>query len=195
VNLLIAAANIYTPAPIRRKGLLELFAVTATAFECEAPRVAGLPYNEMLRAYARFTAEQAGRALERGADLPEIRDRLYAGACRMGGELRRAFRITSTADALAAAEVLYRALGIDLRATPQGECGAEVTVRRCLFSDYYSGSVCRLIASLDGGLFAGLSDGGQLAFNQRITEGCESCKAEFRPSPCNRGRNLTTQAG
>jgi hypothetical protein len=94
----------------------------------------------------------------------------------MGRELRGTFRVAGTADALAAARVLYRALGIDLRAAP----GGEITVHRCFFSDYYSSPVCRLIASLDEGLFAGLSNGGQLAFTQRITEGNGCCKAHFR---------------
>jgi hypothetical protein len=114
-----------------------------------------------------------------GRDLAEIQRRLYDGAYRMGQELRRTFRVASTADALAAARVLYRALGIDLRAAP----GGGITVRRCFFSRYYSGPVCQVIASLDEGLFAGLSDGGQLSFTQRITEGSDCCKADFRLPP------------
>lgn len=203
MNLLILASNIYTPAPLKRQKLEELFACTAEAFGCEMPRVQGLPYDELLRSYARFTAAQANQALSRSgchaervfhsrsiaandqrsisfwespnSDLAEIQRRLYDGAYQMGQALRRAFRVTNTSDALAAARVLYRAIGIDLRATPAGE----VTVYRCFFSDYYSSPVCRVIASLDEGLFAGLSGGGQLAFTQRITEGCESCKAQF----------------
>ena len=281
MNLLIQAANIYTPAALKRKKLEELFACTAAAFGCEMPGVQGLPYDELLQSYARFTAAQANQALRRaipdvlaqaaprgsatpdvlpkpataqakpqepllamtpsqgviasgfceaistppviasgfceaisapgnrdeiassqepllamtadesGRDLAEVQRRLYDGAYRMGQELRRAFRVANTTDALAAARVLYRALGIDLRATPAGE----VTVHRCFFSDYYSSPVCRVIASLDKGLFAGLSDGGQLSFTQRITEGSDCCKADFRPSPCDRGRSLTTQVG
>jgi hypothetical protein len=229
MNLLIQAANLYTPAALKRKKLEELFACTAAAFGCEMPRVRGLPYGELLQSYARFTAEQASQALrsaipdvltqavpresatpdllpkptaaqaksqkplfatlaphasagatrdEPELELAEIQRRLYDGAYRMGQELRRTFRIANTGDALAAARVLYRALGIDLRATPAGK----VTVHRCFFSDYYSSPVCQVIASLDEGIFAGLSGGGQLAFTRRITEGHECCKAEFRPS-------------
>jgi hypothetical protein len=184
MNLLIKAAEIYTPGAIKRKKLLELFACTAGAFGCEAPPTGGLSYEELLDAYARFTAAQASEALRReglamtgvAPDVAEIRRRLYEGACRMGRELRRAFRVTNTADAMAAARVLYRALGIDLRATPSGE----ITIHRCFFSQYYSNPVCQVIAALDEGLFAGLSGGGQLAFTQRITEGNECCKADFR---------------
>jgi hypothetical protein len=170
MNLLILAAGVYTPIPLKRRKLLELFACTAEAFGCEAPPAQGQSHEELLDAYARFTAAQASPA-----QAPEIRLRLYDGALRMGRELRRTFRVRDTADALAAARVLYRALGIDLRAGPDGE----ITVRRCFFSAYYSAPVCRLIASLDEGLFAGLSDGGRLAFSQRITEGCECCRARL----------------
>jgi hypothetical protein len=242
MNLLIQAANIYTPAALKRKKLEDLFACTAAAFGCEMPGVQGLPYDELLQSYARFTAAQASQALRRGGgviasgfceaistppviasgfceaisapgnrgeiassqepllamtadesgrDLAEVQRRLYDGAYRIGQELGRTFRVANTADALAAARLLYRALGIDLRATPAGE----VTVHRCFFSEFYSSPVCQVIASLDKGLFAGLSDGGQLSFTQRITEGSDCCKADFRPSPCDRGRSLTTQVG
>ncbi len=176
MNLLISAAEIYTPGPIKGRKLRGLFACTAAAFACDMPPIDGLAYDDLLAAYARFTAEQADRVIRRGDNLGEIEDRLYAGAYRMGRELRATFRITTTAEALAAAKVLYRALGIDLRATP----GGEITVHRCFFSAYYAAPVCRLIASLDAGLFAGLSNGGQLAFTRRITEGNDCCLAHFR---------------
>jgi hypothetical protein len=232
MNLLIKAAEIHTPVAIKRKKLLELFACTAGAFGCEAPPTGGLSYEELLDAYARFTAAQAGRAVRRGEgviasdfceaisasqgrdeiassqtpllamtrgqgrdeiassqtpllamtgaapDVVETRRRLYEGAYRMGEELRRAFRVTNTADAMAAARVLYRGLGIDLQATP----GGEIIIRRCFFSQYYSSPVCGVIAALDEGLFAGLSGGGQLAFTQRITKGNSHCEAHFRQS-------------
>jgi hypothetical protein len=193
MNFLIRAADIYTPTPLKRKKLLELFSCTAAAFGGEMPPVRGLAYGELLRSYARFTAVHADQVLRQdnaviactepsapgGSTLPDIRRRLYDGAYRMGRDLRRAFRVTSTADALAAARVLYRALGIELTATAAGE----IMIRRCFFSEFYSSPVCGLIASLDQGLFAGLSDGGRLAFTQRITEGNPCCSAalEFDP--------------
>jgi hypothetical protein len=192
MNLLIRAASVYTPTPLKRKKLLELFTCTAAAFGGEAPLVDGLSYEELLREYARFTAVQANQALRRdGVITEEIRRRLYDGAYRMGQELRRTFRVTSTADALAAARVLYRALEIDLRATAEGE----ITVARCFFSQCYSGPVCRVIASLDEGLFAGVSGGGRLAFSQRITEGHKCCQAFFIPSIVNQNVAAGSQCG
>jgi hypothetical protein len=192
MNLLIHAASVYIPTPLKRRKLLELFACTAGASMGEAPKVDGLSYDELLREYARFTAAQANQALWReGVVAEKMTRRLYGGAYRMGQELRRTFRVTSTADALGAARVLYRALGIDLRATPDGE----ITVYRCFFSEYYSGPACRVIASLDEGLFAGLSGGGRLAFYRRITEGHECCKALLSPSVVNRSVVAARQCG
>jgi hypothetical protein len=237
MKLIIAAASIYMPEPLKRKKLEELFARTAEAFGCGVPSVRGLSYDELLRSYAGFTSAHANQALRRdqgshsaaprreviaitpepganagsglrdeaipslarqgeiaretllamtersdwdssGGDLAEIRGRLYDGAYRMGQDLRRTFRVANIPDALAAARVLYRALGIDLQAAG----GGEIVIRRCYFSQYYSSAVCQVIASLDEGLFAGLSNGGELAFYRRITAGYECCRAHFRES-------------
>jgi hypothetical protein len=247
MNLLIKAAEIYTPGRMKTEKLRELFACTADAFACEMPPVEGLTFVRLLQAYASFTATQAEQVLVKEGDiagdlpraggsgpgceaisaradqeiaslsayredarradplamtaksvsstahpaerdgrltmtksapapgLAEVQHRLFENACRMGEELRRTFRVTSPAEGFAAARVLYRGLGIDLQATPDGE----ITVHRCFFSSYYSAPVCRLIASLDAGVFAGLLDGGCLAFSERITEGHGCCRAHF----------------
>jgi len=197
VNLLIAAADLYIPTSVRRKKLLQLYACTASAFDSVMPEVRGLPYAELLRSYAAFTAAQANRAPygespvirsdpisatkssrqaneeSPRADLPEIRRRLHDGAYRIGSDLRHSLHVQTASEALAAARLLYRAIGIELATTATGE----ITVQRCFFSDFYSAPVCRLIASLDQGLFAGLSAGGRLTFTERITEGRPCCRA------------------
>ena len=71
--------------------------------------------------------------------------------------------------------VLYRILDIDL----QGDARGEVVISRCYFSRFYSGEVCRLMSAMDRGLFAGLSNGGELTFSSRITEGQPCCRAHF----------------
>jgi len=55
-----------------------------------------------------------------------------------------------------------------------------VTVKRCYFSQFYSGSVCDLISALDDGVFSGLSGGGRLVFSERLTEGNACCRAKLR---------------
>ena len=74
-----------------------------------------------------------------------------------------------------AARWLYRVLGIAFQGTADGA----ITIRRCAFSDVYSGPVCRLISALDRGVLAGLAGGGQLTFQTRLTEGAAVCRACF----------------
>lgn len=175
MNLLLRALQVHTPEHLRRRRLAELAAVTAGAFGCPAPELAGLTGDERLRCYAEFTRARVDEAIATGRDLQLIHDRLYAGAFRIGSELRRVLRLATMADAMAAARVLYRGLGIDFRGTPSGD----VLVASCFFSDFYSRDVCRVIAALDDGFVAGLAGGGRLIFLQRITEGYDHCRACF----------------
>lgn len=175
MNLLLTALKIHTPEYLRRRQLAELMAVTADAFECPAPDLDGLTADECLRCYAAFTRAQVDEALARGRDLQAIQNRLQAGTFRIGSQLRRLLRISTMADVMATARVLYRGLGIDFRGRPDGD----VIVTRCFFSDVYSSAVCRVISALDDGFMAGLAGGGRLTFRQRITEGYDHCRACF----------------
>jgi hypothetical protein len=71
--------------------------------------------------------------------------------------------------------ILYQILGIDF----EGDTSGEVTIKKCFFSDYYSQQVCQIISSLDEGVAAGLSGGGNLSFSGRITEGKDCCRARL----------------
>ena len=74
------------------------------------------------------------------------------------------------------ARILYRAIGVEMQGDGQGT----LTVRRCYFSQFYSGPVCDLISALDDGVFSGLAGGGQLRFSERLTEGRECCRAKLQ---------------
>lgn len=161
------------PRRLVRGGILRaLCAATAAAMGREPPRSTGLGYPERLRAYAEFTAAGAREALERDG-AAALRDRLRARAYDLGLGLRRRLHLLATSDAMAAARVLYGAIGIDFEGDAQGR----ITVRSCYFSRSYTPEVCRLISALDEGLLAGLSGGGRLTFRRRITEGAEHCRA------------------
>ena len=176
MNLLLKMLQVHTPERLRRHRLAELAVVTAGAFGCQPPELDGLTSDECLRRYAVFTRAQVDEAIATGQDFQLIHDQLYAGAFRIGSELRRVLRITTMSDVMAAARVLYRGLGIDFRGSSTGD----VVVASCFFSDFYSSDVCRVIAALDDGFMSGLADGGQLIFLRRITEGHDHCCACFR---------------
>jgi hypothetical protein len=177
MNLCIRLLGVWTPGFVRWLALEALFAATAEAFGCAVPSPSGHSYVERLRQYAGFTRQAADEGLARGRDIPALQRRLFEQGERLGRRARRLLRLRTTVDALAAGRVLYRIIGIEFAGQPTGEC----VVRQCFFRDYYSGQTCRLISTLDDGVFAGLSGGGRLTFTHRLTEGSPCCRATFVP--------------
>lgn len=195
LNLRLAVARLFIPRGARQRALEELFARTAAAFGFPVPPPQGRGPAARLAEYARFTRERADDALYRAAGgagsergessavtdgtdsdaLAGLERRLYRGARGLGGRYRLKLGVRSTGEAFAAARVLYRGLGIDFRASGDGE----VVIRRCPFAAVYTPPVCALVSALDRGLLAGLAGGGDLRFRQRLTEGACCCRARF----------------
>jgi hypothetical protein len=155
--------------------LWALFRATARGFDHPVPQLAGLSAAECLLRYAQFTQRQATELLLDGDDLPAVQERLYRNAYELGRVCRSVSRIGTVEGAMALARVLYRLLDIEF----QGDEVGDVVVSRCYFSRFYSGQVCQVMSAVDRGLFAGLSDGRQLLFSARITEGQGRCRAHL----------------
>ncbi len=173
MNLLVQALNVYVPARLKRRKLLDLFEATAAACGTAMPDLDGLSAEECLERYALYTRDEIGRKIRAGEDLRELKDTLYRHAYRLGGELRRQLRIKKPEEVLSVGRALYRAIGIDF----EGSVSGSVRIRTCYFSGYYDAGVCSVMSSLDEGIAAGLSGGGKLTFSQRITEGKPTCEA------------------
>ena len=136
--------------------------MTAGAFQTAlSPNLDGLRFNDILQAYANFTRNAAEQQISRGEDVALVKKRLHDGAFGIGRKIRNKLRIRSGEDALKAARLLYRRIGIDFLCSKADE----VLIRRCYFSHYYSCEVCWIISSLDEGLIAGLT-GGRLWLSQ-----------------------------
>ena len=171
----------HTPSIVKRQLLVQLFRSTAAVFQRDMPRLRGLSREQCLLAYARFTAEQTEDALRQGADLSELRARLYRNAYRLGRTPGRWLRVHSVAGVvdvgcvMALAHFFYGILDIEF----QGSAGGEITISRCYFSSLYSPQVCQVMSAMDRGLLAGLAGAGDLVFTQRITEGRPCCRAQF----------------
>jgi len=176
VSLLIKMLPHNLPAFVRKEILATLFEATADAFECPAPAHDHLSYDECLRTYALFTSEQAEKAVQAGRDIPALKAQLYQNAFPLGGKLRKWFAVDTIEEVMELGQILYRAIGVEI----QGDSHGDVTVKRCYFSQFYSGPVCDLISALDDGVFAGLSGGGRLAFSERLTEGWACCRARLQ---------------
>jgi hypothetical protein len=171
MSLLLSVSNLYVPGFVRKRQLERLFKATSAAFGCAAPSTAGLSCDETLKLYAHFTRQQADQSIRQGREL-ETQARLFQNALNIGQQLKRDFRV-SQPEVMRMAALVYRLLKIDFRGADDG-C---IVIKRCFFSVYYTGQVCRLISSLDEGLLVGLAGGGRLGFSRRITEGAEYCRA------------------
>jgi hypothetical protein len=177
VNLLIALLAIHTPQYVKKRALADLFRFTAAAFESDVPPMAGLVSDECLLQYALFTQDHTERLVRDGHDVEYVQHRLYQSAYELGEMQRARFRIRTVKDVMAMGRVLYRTLGIEF----QGDTRGEIVINRCYFSHFYSSQSCQIMSAMDRGLFAGMSNGGQLCFSERITEGRPHCRAHFVP--------------
>ncbi|GAB4221666.1 MAG: hypothetical protein Kow009_12480 [Spirochaetales bacterium] len=132
-----------------------------------------LGYEACLEAYAQFSKGKVEEALRQPDGIQSLKDRLYRNAFRMGEKLRKSLRVRTRAEVILASRILYRILKIECKVTDS----VEVTIGSCFFSRYYTPQVCGVLSSLDEGVVAGLSGGGNLVFHERITEGKPCCRA------------------
>lgn len=172
---LIKAMMTYSPGLIKKAQLYFLFKITAEAFGCVKPDLWNITYDNALRAFARFTREQTEKTIQEGENYETIKKALYCKAFLLGAKIRRIFRLSNPDDVLAICRLFYKNIKIEL----EGNLPGEITIKSCYFSAFYSNSVCRFISALDEGIIAGLLGGGELRFEQRITEGSPCCRAFF----------------
>jgi hypothetical protein len=170
----LAVAQFYVPPSIRKRKLQQLFQATAEAFQYPAPPLSDLNAPEILTRYAKFTRERAKETIQQCRET-EVKKRLFQNSLEMGLRLREDFKVGSVNEIMRMARIVYKILGIDFQGCQSGE----ILVRRCFFSSYYTSGICRLISSLDEGLMTGLSNGGELEFSARITEGNSCCRANL----------------
>jgi hypothetical protein len=176
MSLRLSAARIFLPPFLRKKYLGKLFRLTAEAFGVPVPAFKGMSEEARLLLFASFTRENALRILAAG-NAAAGGEMLYRNARALGEEILKSLGVRTFADALAAARLLYRAIGIDFEGAPDGT----VVIRSCRFAASYTPEVCGLVSALDRGMLAGLAGGGDLRFISRLTNGNDSCRAEFLP--------------
>lgn len=102
--------------------------------------------------------------------------RLETAGKLFGLRLRCELRIKTPGEARTALRLLYRALGIDLCF----DRADSITVSRCWFARYFTPETCKLVSALDRGVVNGLTDGGELVFTSRLTEGECACHATIK---------------
>jgi len=172
-NLTLRLLLAVLPLAVRKKGLQDLFRLTAEAFGREVPDLRGRSRREMLQRFASFTRGEAEKAIAQETSI-RVRKDLYDNALRLGRDIRRKLPVRSRADAAATLHFLYRLLDIDQAVDARGG----VTIHRCFFAAHYNAEVCRFMSAMDEGIVAGLVDG-RLVFSQRLTEGADRCRARI----------------
>jgi hypothetical protein len=172
VRMILAAARVMLHLGARRAEIERLFARTAAAFGCPVPPSRARNATARLGEYALFTRSQAEAAHGGCDDIGALERRLFGASRDMGNGYRLRLGLHDFADAMAAARLVYAGLGIDFRVDSKG-C---VVIRRCAFAAVYTPAVCTLMSALDRGLIAGLTGGGMLSFQQRLTEGAAACQ-------------------
>jgi hypothetical protein len=172
-NLTLRLLLAILPLAGKKKRLEDLFRFTAAAFDRQPPDLRDLSHADVLLGYARFTRNEAERALA-GGTAPAVQKELHDRSLRLGRDLRSRLPVRSRADAAAALRFLYHTLAIDKRVDARGA----VTIRHCSLAAHYPPEVCRFMSAMDEGIVAGLC-GGRLVFSQRITEGAPCCRARI----------------
>lgn len=173
MNTRLALLRLHVPGVVRRSILRNLITAMGRAFERHPPDTARLTEPELMTHAIGCSRTWAEEAIRTGADLERLDRRMFREASRLGRRARRRLRVSSEADGLAAARIVYGAIGIDFR--PRGT--REVSIPTCAFACAYVPDVCRLMSSMDSGLIAGLTGARGLRFTERITEGAATCHA------------------
>ena len=176
MKLLLTLSRVYIPAGIKKQYLQQLFDLTASAFQDQAPQIKGLSFKQCLLQFAQYSKAQTETSIRLRQDLQLIKSRLYHNAFQLGRSIRKRFKIKTAREVISLIKVIYRVLGIDFEADLQGEA----LIKKCFFSQFYSREVCEVISAIDEGMAAGLSDGGKLTFTQRMTAGEDCCRAYFK---------------
>lgn len=157
----------------RRIELQVLMNLTASAFRQPSQHLWTLSHADALRTYAEYTS----RHLCDGADEPLLQ-RMNSRAYRVGRWLRRLCFIRSEAAAQRVVKALYLNIGIQMSFADNGQ----LCFHRCYFSRHYTPAICLAASALDDGIIRGImgKSSCHLSFSQRITEGCDCCKAQFQ---------------
>lgn len=155
---------------LRRIELQQLMNLTARAFGLPSKNILMLRYDEALRAYAEYTSDNL-----HGGVTDQLLQRMNDEAYKTGKLLRKLFRLKDQSAIGQFVIALYRNIGIEL----QGNIPGELCFSRCYFSKYYTPEICLAASALDEGIMRGLSGDGKLIFRNRITEGCNCCRATF----------------
>jgi predicted ArsR family transcriptional regulator len=105
------------------------------------------------------------------------RAQMFKAGYKMGCEARESLGVgENIEDAIAAAHLLYKVLGIKFHVENSGK-DIILRVNSCALAVQYTPETCEVMSAADKGVLKGLNSNMDLEFIERITEGAEECKA------------------
>ncbi len=105
------------------------------------------------------------------------RKEMFKVGYKLGCETKNRLGISSDIqDALVAARILYKVLGITFT-IEKNEQTILLLVKYCALADHYTHETCQIMSAADEGVLKGLNEKMDMKFFKRITEGSENCKA------------------
>ena len=167
----------HDPAWFRKLEVWVLFHLTAKVLGATPPSLAGKGYVECLSFYQRYTGS-LGCLLEEGAieSGKALREALYRRAFRLGRLLSFLPGLSTDERRWRFIQLLYKNIGITL----EGELPGVFLVPSCSFQPFYTPKVCLFMSGFDAGVICGIFGGGELCFQERLTEGYGRCRGCYK---------------
>lgn len=104
------------------------------------------------------------------------RAELYKAGYAMGRDTRKRLGVKTIKDAILAAHILYKVLGINFTTEENGD-HIILRIKSCELANQYSLETCKIMSAADEGVLNGLHKKLGMKFIKRITEGAEECTA------------------
>ena len=201
MSLKLRASRLFTPRSVLERELDRVAEMTTSALddllEEHAPGLVGPlrsgdpPYKGHLAARRRAMSEAHRRrvaalveSLGRETAVRLGRERMFPVGQRLGEEARQRLGVgDSMEDLVAAAQVLYRVLGIHFEAEAREDGSVTLQIDRCALSEGYDETTCLLMSAADEGMVRGLNPRVGMEFRERITTGRPACLADLNMGP------------
>ena len=106
------------------------------------------------------------------------RTELFKTGHIMGCDARKRLGVKTVKDAIVAARILYRVLGINFTTEENGK-DVVLRIKSCELATQYSPETCKIMSAADEGVLKGLNKKMSMKFTKRITEGAEECTARI----------------
>ena len=197
MSLKLSASKLWTPKSVLLEGLDRVAELTIAALDAlvedhapaalegirsrDPPMEGSLEERQLAMAIAhRRRVAALVDAIGRDEAVERGRRRLFPIGERLGLEARERLGVgDDVSDLVAAAAVLYRALGIAFDAE-EGEGGSvTLSIGRCALSGEYDEVTCMVMSAADKGMIQGLNPRVSMEFRSRLTDGSPACLADL----------------